>query len=46
MIVVASMKYPPHKTHIKWGLSSVILILVVRCIVMGWKKACKDIKIR
>lgn len=34
MIVVASMKYPPHKTHIKCGFSSVILILVVRCIVM------------
>lgn len=33
MIVVASMKYPPQSTHIRWGLSSVILILVVRCMV-------------
>lgn len=33
MIVVASMKYPPHRTHMRWGLSSVIFILVVRCIV-------------
>lgn len=31
MMVVASMKYPPHRTHIRWGLSSVIFILVVRC---------------
>ncbi len=37
-MVVASMKYPPHKTHIKWGFSSVILILVVRCIVMRARK--------
>lgn len=32
MIVVASMKYPPHSTHMRCGLSSVIFILVVRCI--------------
>lgn len=32
MMVVASMKYPPHRTHMRWGLSSVIFILVVRCI--------------
>lgn len=32
IMVVASMKYPPQSTHIRWGFSSVILILVVRCI--------------
>lgn len=32
MMVVASMKYPPHSTHMRCGFSSVILILVVRCI--------------
>lgn len=31
-MVVASMKYPPHRAHIRWGLSSVIFILVVLCI--------------
>lgn len=33
-MVVASIKYPPHKTHIKCGFSSVILIFVVLCIVL------------
>lgn len=33
IMVVASMKYPPHRTHMRWGLSSVIFILVVRCMV-------------
>lgn len=35
MMVVASMKYPPHRTHMRWGLSSVIFILVVRCMLRG-----------
>lgn len=34
-MVVASMKYPPHRTHMRWGLSSVIFILVVRCMLRG-----------
>lgn len=25
-MVVASIKYPPHKIHVKWGFNSVILI--------------------
>lgn len=37
MMVVASMKYPPQRTHIRWGFSSVILILVVRCMIARWK---------
>lgn len=43
MIVVASIKYPPHNTHMRWGLSSVIFILVVRCI-LSRKKTGKGRK--
>lgn len=41
MMVVASMKYPPHSTHMRWGFSSVILILVVRCI-LAWRGAAPE----
>lgn len=34
-IVVASMKYPPQRAHMRWGFSSVILIRVVRCMIPG-----------
>lgn len=49
MIVVASMKYPPHSTHMRCGLSSVIFILVVRCILAerwerGRGKTCTERK--
>lgn len=42
MMVVASMKYPPQSTHMRWGFSSVILILVVRCILAWRGAALKD----
>ena len=32
IIVVASMRYPPHKTHIRWGFTSSSFIRVVLCI--------------
>lgn len=44
MIVVASMKYPPHSTHMRCGLSSVIFILVVRCILSErWGREGEDL---